>query len=108
MTESDENQAQLTPRQITALPCFATNASIESSCEAADISRETYYKWLKNPLFKSELDRLRNEIVSGAKNSASRELLRFKSNCNRKTLWLFASMLASVPEISATKKKVDE
>jgi len=40
MTESDENQAQLTPRQITALPCFATNASIESSCEAADIFRE--------------------------------------------------------------------
>lgn len=68
MTESDENQAQLTPRQITALPCFATNTSIESSCEAADISRETYYKWLKNPLFKSELDRLRNEIVSDAVN----------------------------------------
>ena len=68
MTESDENQDQLTHRQITALPYFAANASVEASCEEADISRETYYKWLKNPVFKSELDRLRNEIVNDAVN----------------------------------------
>lgn len=68
MTEPDENQNQLTPRQIKALPCFAANASIEASCKEADISRETYYQWLKNPAFKSELDRLRNEIVNDAVN----------------------------------------
>jgi hypothetical protein len=68
MMESDENQDQLTPRQITALPYFAANAFVESACEGAGISRETYYKWLKNPVFKSELDRLRNEIVNDAVN----------------------------------------
>lgn len=68
MTESDENQDQLTPRQITAIPCFAASSSIEAACETADISRETYYKWLKNPAFKSELGRLRNEIVNDAVN----------------------------------------
>ncbi len=68
MTESDENQNQLTSRQIAALPCFVASASVEASCEAADISRETYYKWLKNPVFKSELDRLRNEVVNDAVN----------------------------------------
>ena len=68
MTESYENQDQLTSRQITTLPYFAASASVEAACEAADISRETYYKWLKNPVFKSELDRLRNEIVNDAVN----------------------------------------
>jgi thiazole synthase ThiGH ThiG subunit len=68
MTKSDENQDQLTPRQVAALPYFAANASVEAACETADISRETYYKWLKNPVFKLELDRLRNEIVNDAVN----------------------------------------
>lgn len=68
MTEADENQDQLTPRQITVLPCFAAHAFVEAACEEAGISRETYYKWLKNPVFKSELDRLRNEIVNDAVN----------------------------------------
>lgn len=66
MTESDENQ--LTPRQILALPFFSANPSIEASCEAAGISKNTYYEWLKNPVFKSELDRIRNEIVNDAVN----------------------------------------
>jgi len=68
MTESDENQNQLTPRQIKAVPYFAASSSIEAACKEADISRETYYKWLRNPLFKSELDRLRNEIMDDAVN----------------------------------------
>jgi len=68
MTESDENQDQLTPRQITAIPYFAGNASVEAACEEAGISRDTYYKWLKNSVFNSELDRIRNEIVNDAVN----------------------------------------
>lgn len=68
MTEPDENQDQLTPRQMAALPYFVANASVEASCKEVDISRETYYKWLKNPVFKAELDRLRNEIVNDAIN----------------------------------------
>ena|SRR5579863_7532582 len=68
MTEPDKNQDQLTPRQIAAIPYFATNASVETACEKAGISRETYYKWIKQPVFKSELNRFRNEVVNDAVN----------------------------------------
>lgn len=67
MTKSNENP-QLTPKQITALPCFAANATIDAACKEAGISKNAYYKWLKNPAFKSELDRLRNEMVNDAVN----------------------------------------
>ncbi len=30
------------------------------------MSKQTFYEWLKNPLFKSELDRLRNELINDA------------------------------------------
>lgn len=66
MTESDENQ--LTARQQQALYFFVGSSSIESACREADISKETFYQWLKKPSFKSELERLRNEVVNDAVN----------------------------------------
>lgn len=66
MTESDK--LSLSKRQKQALPIFASNLTIEEACERAGISRNTFYEWLKEPQFKSELDRLRNEIVSEAVN----------------------------------------
>lgn len=66
MTECDTNE--LTDRQLKALPFFASSTSIEAACREADVSKETFYRWIKEPLFKSELDRLRNEIVSDAVN----------------------------------------
>ncbi len=64
MTESDENQ--LTPRQVAAIPFFAACSSVEAACKESGISKDTYYKWLKGPLFKSELDNARNQIVDDA------------------------------------------
>lgn len=66
MTESDK--LSLSKRQTQALPIFASNLTIEEACERAGISRNTFYEWLKEPQFKSELDRLRNEIVNEAVN----------------------------------------
>lgn len=66
MTKDDDKQ--LTQRQLKSLSYFATNSSVEASCKAANVSKETYYRWLKEPLFKSELDKLRNEIVNDAVN----------------------------------------
>jgi predicted DNA-binding protein (UPF0251 family) len=66
MTESDK--LSLSKRQTQALPIFASNLTIEEACERAGISRNTFYEWLKEPQFKLELDRLRNEIVNEAVN----------------------------------------
>jgi DNA-binding CsgD family transcriptional regulator len=66
MTESDN--LSLSKRQKQALPIFASNLTIEEACERAGISRNTFYEWLKEPQFKLELDRLRNEIVNEAVN----------------------------------------
>lgn len=66
MTETDENQ--LSPRQLKALHFFASSSSIDGACKEAEISRDTYYLWIKQPLFKSELEKLRNEIVNDAIN----------------------------------------
>lgn len=66
MTKSDI--FSLSKRQKQVLPIFASNLTIEEACERAGISRNTFYGWLKEPQFKLELDRLRNEIVNEAVN----------------------------------------
>ena len=66
MTKSDI--LSLSKRQKQVLPIFASNLTIEGACERAGISRNTFYEWLKDPQFKLELDRLRNEIVNEAVN----------------------------------------
>lgn len=66
MTKNDT--FNLSTRQQQALPLFASNLTIEEACERAGISRNTFYEWLKEPQFKLELDRLRNEIVNDAIN----------------------------------------
>lgn len=66
MTKNDTQG--LSSRQQQVLPIFASNLTIEEACERAGISRNTFYEWLKEPQFKSELNRLRNEIVNEAVN----------------------------------------
>lgn len=64
MTEHDENT--LSERQIKALPFFAGCSTFEEGCREAKVSKNTFYEWLKQPLFKAELTRLRDEIVADA------------------------------------------
>lgn len=61
MTENDK--AGLNERQIKALPFFAACTTYEEACRRAEISRNTFYEWLKDPSFKSELNRLRDSII---------------------------------------------
>jgi hypothetical protein len=67
MTKSDRNGLSI--KQQKALPILASSSNYDDACQTAGISRGSYYRWLKQPLFKSELERLRNEIVGNAMNS---------------------------------------
>jgi len=64
MTKNDKIELSL--KQKTALPFFLGNQTIDEACKEAGVSRNCYYEWLKEPVFKSALDRLREEIVLDA------------------------------------------
>jgi hypothetical protein len=64
MTKTDQNG--LTERQTKALPFFIASSSESAACRDAKIAKQTYYEWLKDPLFRSELTNLREEAVQNA------------------------------------------
>lgn len=41
---------------------------MEGGCKAANISRQTYYQWVSDPLFKAELKRYRDQVIEEALN----------------------------------------
>jgi hypothetical protein len=61
MTKTDKNS--LSAKQLKALPIFASVPIVEQACKQAEISRDCYYEWMKLPVFKRELESLRNELV---------------------------------------------
>ncbi|MES1224783.1 MAG: hypothetical protein ABUT20_55340, partial [Bacteroidota bacterium] len=64
MTKSDKSR--LTEKQLKALPFLIFSRSAGDGRREAKISRQTYYEWLKEPIFKAELTRFRNLIVEDA------------------------------------------
>ena len=67
MTKNYENQGMvLTERQIKAIPFFISAPTIEAGCKEAKISKNAFYEWLKNPIFKAELNRQRDFVVDEA------------------------------------------
>jgi hypothetical protein len=64
MTKSDQNG--LSERQLKALPFFITSCSEIEACRSANISKQTYYDWLKEAPFKAELKRLRDLVIEDA------------------------------------------
>jgi hypothetical protein len=64
MTKTDETG--LSKRQLKALPFFVTSCSDIDACRQANISKQTYYEWLKNPHFKKELKNLRDLVIEDA------------------------------------------
>lgn len=64
MTKTDTNS--LSPRQLKALPTLAATSNCNEACKQARLSRDCYYKWLKQPLFKAILDKMRNEVIQEA------------------------------------------
>lgn len=60
----DKNR--LSERQMKALPFFVASSSEAEACRQAKIAKQTYYEWLKDPSFKTELHRLRELVVNDA------------------------------------------
>ena len=68
-TESDkirqiDRESMLTARQIKFLPTLLANPTYTAACRKGHVSRDTLYEWLRQPQFKAELDRQRNELVA--------------------------------------------
>jgi len=71
LTETNEKQqntekTQLTDRQLKTIPFIVTGSTYTEGCEKAQVDRTTLYEWLKQPEFKAELYRQRNEIAEEA------------------------------------------
>jgi hypothetical protein len=69
MTNSDISRGgKLSERQKKAIPFLVNAPTVEKGCKGAKISRETYYQWLSDPLFKDELKRARDQVIEEALN----------------------------------------
>ncbi len=77
MTISDTRQAgELSERQKKAIPFLINASTVDCGCKAAKISRETYYQWLSDPLFKDELKRHRDQVIEEALNIMKANMTR--------------------------------
>ena len=68
MTESNKKQqnnekSQLTERQLKIIPIIVTSPTYTDGCKKARLNRTTFYQWIKQPEFKAELERQRDEIA---------------------------------------------
>ena len=59
-------KAKLTDRQLKAIPFIVSSPTYTEGIKKAKLNRTTFYKWLKCPEFKAELDRQRDEIAAEA------------------------------------------
>jgi len=61
-----QKKSKLTARQLKAIPHIVSSPTYTEGCKKAKINKTTLYKWLKEPEFKAELDRQRDEIAAEA------------------------------------------
>ena len=54
----------LSPRQLRALPYFAGAPSVSAGADRAKIARKTFERWMKDPTFRGEVERLRGEAAA--------------------------------------------
>lgn len=66
--EMNENQQKLTNKQIVAMPMLLSDPCIERACMKAKISKVSFYKWLKDDLFRCEFERQRGLIIDESLN----------------------------------------
>ena len=52
----------LSPRQMVALPYVASEPSVSEGARAAGIARMTLIRWMRDPAFREELERIRRNI----------------------------------------------
>jgi len=68
-TESDrigqnDGESKLTTRQLKFLPVLLASPTYTQACQAGRVSRDTLYEWLRQPQFKAEFERQRDEFVA--------------------------------------------
>ncbi len=71
-----KDKPALTERQLKAIPHLVSCPTYTEGCEKAKINKTTLYKWLKEPAFKAELDRQRDEIAAEAFGILSQSLTK--------------------------------
>ena len=69
-------EQKLTNRQLKAIPFIVISPTYTEGCEKAKVDRTTFYKWLRQPEFKTELDRRRNEVTAEAFGILSQSLTK--------------------------------
>ena len=75
-TQQNGEKKQLTARQLKAIPLIVTSPTYTQACKRAKVNRTTLYKWLKDPVFKAELDRQRRQIAAEAFGVLSQSLTK--------------------------------
>lgn len=58
MTKSDG----LSPKQMRALPFFCLEVNVEKACAQVGVSKQTFYQWMKQPVFRIKLKNMRYAI----------------------------------------------
>lgn len=58
-----KNCQPLSSNQLRAIPFLAGAKTITQGCRLAGISRETFYNWLEDPLFKEEFSKKGGELL---------------------------------------------
>ena len=58
-----KNQMTLSPRQIAALPYIIAAPTLSEGARLAEIGRTTLYRWMDEPDFRQELERLRSNAA---------------------------------------------
>jgi hypothetical protein len=102
MSTNVEEKLKLGRRQLKAIPFLVSSPTYTQGCEKTKINKATLYKWLKNPEFKAELDRQRNEIVEAAFGMIAQNIeeavseLTGLSGCCMLFRWLFSFFLSGL------------
>jgi len=71
-----DEPANLTARQLKAIPMILAARTYDEGCKKAKIGKTTLYTWLHDPVFRSELERQRDEMASAAFGILSQGLTR--------------------------------
>ncbi len=66
MSTITDTTPKLSRRQLKVIPFIVSSATYTEGCEKAKINKATLYKWLKQPAFKAELEKQRDEITAEA------------------------------------------
>ena len=65
---TDRHNDSLSPRQQVALPYIASEPTVSEGARAAGIARMTLTRWMRDPVFREELQRVRRNIAEFAYN----------------------------------------